>query len=454
VQIASTGFAALFNLMIFATASGGAPQQDAARDSLYISPRMELSLDDQKEIAGLPRASKPELITWEKAYALALVRARSGGGALVPSLDPAALSRQADRLGAADFARFRNDFVASGPFRDPAPDMLALSARLQMIENARCHLIFLEILGKLLQERIQGESSGLSRLDLDIVFAAFFKGRQNFDHQKTLFRDGLDEFKVALGLSPQAEVILDRKPMAGFEEVFEAVATWLRQPSRRLDALFPLTDTVPELGDFILDGKPALGPLQANPDQWVDALPKAARLALARRGDSAQGATEADARVRLELKIRRRVRRLVELRGAHAYATQQYAMAIRVRDQAFERLLAPRSDGSPSRSQLLEQIVDQAAGYVAIEDQLVELWTSFRAERLTLYREIGVLPYADWKAFYADLSARRAALKDAPAADSAPPAPPPGAPVGEPAGPPPAAPDVKPAPPPPSPEAP
>ena len=327
--------------------------------------------------------------------------------------------------------------------------MLALSARLQMIENARWRIAYLENLTKVLQERIQGESSGLSRLDLDVVFAALIKSRQNIDHQKTLFRDGLDEFKVAVGLSPKVAVILDRKPMAGFQEAFEAVATWQRQPSRNLDDLYRLTDALPDPGEVILDGKPALGAAQANPDQWVEALTKATRLALEKRGDSAQGAAEAEARVELELKIRRRMRRLVELRRAYVDATQQYAMAIRIRDQAFERLLAPQSEGSPSRSQSLERIVEQTVGFAAIEDQLAELWTSFRGERLTLYREIGVLPYADWKPFYADLGAQRAAAKIAPADNAAQPAAakiPQADDAAQPA-PAPPAPDVKPAPP-------
>jgi hypothetical protein len=219
-------------------------------------------------------------------------------------------------------------------------------------------------------------------------------------------------------------VILDRKPMAGFQEAFEAVATWLRQPSRHLDDLYKLTDTVPDPGEVIIEGKPALGAVQANPDQWVEALAKATRLALDKRGDSAQGAAEAEARVGLELKIRRRVRRLVELRRVYVDATQRYALAIRIRDQAFERLIAPRSEGGPSRSQSVERIVEQTVSFTAIEDQLADLWTSFRGERLTLYREIGILPYADWKAFYADLAAQRPAVKITPAADAARPPPP------------------------------
>ena len=281
VRTASRGFAALFNLTIVATALGN-PQQMQQPPELLVNPVPDKfdSLDVQKEIAGLASNSKPHLLTWESAYLLAMVRAHSGGGELLPSLDPVALSQQVDRLGLADFSRFKTDLFAGGAFRDPAPDMLALSARLQMIENARWRIAFLENLTRLLMERIQGESSGLSRLDLDVVFAALSKCRQNFDHQKTLFRDGLDEFKVALGLSPQVAVILDRTPMAGFQEAFEAVATWLRQPSRHLDDLYKLTEAVPDPGEVIIDGKPALGAVQADPGQWVEALARATRLAL------------------------------------------------------------------------------------------------------------------------------------------------------------------------------
>ncbi len=407
MRITSVGIAAWFNLMVVATSFGGSPQREFTANSVPMPARTELSLDDQKEIAALARGSKPELLTWETVYTLAVVRARAGRGPLLQPLDPAALTRQADRLGVADFTRFRNDFFAGAAFRDPAPDMLTLSARLQTIENMSCRVAILESLTKLLQERIQGEASGLSRLDIDVVLAALVKGRRNLDHQKTLFRDGLDELKVALGLSSQAAVILDRKSMAGFHEVFESVAAWLRQPARNLETLPPIIGGLPELGDVILDGQPALSAIDANPDQWEEVLAKAARLALKKRGDPAEGAAADDARFQLELQIRRRVRRLVEMRRAYADATQQYMTVIRIQDQALERLLAPPSDGSPPRSLLLERFVDQTASFASLEDQLTELWTKFRAERLTLYRDIGVLPYADWKAFYADLIARR-----------------------------------------------
>ena len=272
--------------------------------------------------------------------------------------------------------------------------------------TCRARVAILENLTKLLQERIQGEAAGVSRLDIDMLLAALLKCRQNFDHQKTLFHNGLDELKVALGLSPQAAVILDQKSMAAFHEVFESVATWLRQPNRNLEDLPQIIGKLPELGDAIVVGQPALSAIDANPDQWEEVMTKAARLAVRKRADPAEGAAEDDAGVQLELQIRRRVRGLAEIRRAYAGATQEYMIAIRIHDQALERLLSPPSGHSPPRSLLLEQFVSHTASFTSLENQLGELWTDFRAERLTLYREIGALPYTDWNAFYADLTAR------------------------------------------------
>ena len=80
--ITSVGIAAWFNLMFVAISSGSPPQQQFTANSVPMPPRTELSLDDQKEIAALARGSKPELLTWEKVYTLAVVRARGPRDAL------------------------------------------------------------------------------------------------------------------------------------------------------------------------------------------------------------------------------------------------------------------------------------------------------------------------------------------------------------------------------------
>jgi hypothetical protein len=411
MRIATVGFAVPIALLVVTTSLGG-PQQPAPREGdqlgQLLDPRITPSFEYEKEIAGLAMASKPELLTWERVYALAMVRARAGPGALLQTLDPAALERQADRLGVVDFARFRKEFFAGGTFRDPAPDLFALLGRLQAIENSRRRLAMLENLTALFKERVQDPSSGLSRLDIDTVLVALVKAGQTLDHQKRQFRDGLDELKVASGLSPRAAVILDRKAIAGFQDVFDSVANWERQPDRDLGRLTRVIAQLPALGDVDLEGQPLLGPIDVNPDHWEEFLTKAARLALEKRADAAKAAAVDEARTRLELHARRRVRHLVELRRAYEDTKRGYSLAVGIKDQAFERLHAPPSGGGPQRSLLLDRFLEQVASVTTSEDHLVELWTTFRAERLALYREIGALPYADWKTFYAEISTQRA----------------------------------------------
>jgi hypothetical protein len=414
MRITSVGFASSI-ILVVVTASLGGPQRarptERAQVGQILAPRVTSSLDDEKEIAGLAKASNPELVTWDRAYTLAVVRARAGNGALLQTLDPAALDKQADRLGMADFARFRKEFFTGGAFRAPAPDMLALLGRLQIIENSRRRLALLENLTKLFQETVQGSSSGLTRLDLEMVLAASVKAGQKLEHQKRQFRDGLDELKVALGLSPRAAIILDRNAIAGFQAVFDSVADWERHADRDLRRLSDVIDQLPALGDVNLDGQPLLGAIDANPDHWEEVLTKAARLALEKPGEPAKAATDEAGSGRLELQARRRVRHLVEMRRAYEDAKRGYASAVRIKDQAFERLLAPPSDGGPERSPLLERFLEQVASVTTFEDQMAELWTTFRADRLALFRDIGVLPYTDWKTFYAEHSAQRTGVE-------------------------------------------
>jgi len=423
VRMTFAGFAACLTLIGLAKSFGGPRQEPGPVDlgkagvvrvrattnlaQAVAIPRKAASLDDENEIAGLARGSTPELVGWQEAYKLAVIRARAGRGPLLQSLDPAALSRQAERLGAADFARFRDDFFARGAFRDPAKEMFALLYRLQQIDNARHRLAVLEGLKARFPERSQDQSSGLSRLDVDTLFAAAVKAGEALNHQKRQFRDALDAFKVALGVSMQAAIIPDRKEMAGFHDVFDSVARWECLPERHPGQLLQVITLLPELGDVILDGQPLLSAIQVNPDRWESSLLKAARLALENRSDPARKPLDEDARVQLELQIRRTVRHLFEMRLAYEDAKRGYEYAVRMKDQALERLHAPSANGPQTRSSMVEQLVAQIASLMAFEDRLAELWTTFRAERLTLYRELGVLPYSNWKAFYADLTAQQ-----------------------------------------------
>ena len=221
------------------------------------------------------------------------------------------------------------------------------------------------------------------------------------------FRDGLDELKVVLGLSPRAAVILDRRTIAEFDTTFVAVESWSRNPNRLLEQLFRHLAGLPEIGDIILDGHPVLQSIANNSERLEEILTRAAQLAIQNRNDAARFRAQENVGVSLELKIRRRIRFLAEMRQFYGEAARSYDLAVRLKDQSSERLFSSNPEHPASRSSTLAQLLAHMSEVVDAEDHLVELWTTFRAERLRLYRDLGVLPYNDWTSYYADLTARR-----------------------------------------------
>jgi hypothetical protein len=367
----------------------------------------EMSL---QELAGLPLDGRPEILTWERVYALALVRERDGRGGFAEALDPKALDERSARLGVADFDRFRKDFLAGSPgaggsFRDPSGDYFDLLRRLQIIEDARRNVAVHENVLKLTAELIQGPSAGISQLDVDLISATLLRERQRLSDEIGHFRDRLDELKLALGLSPHVPVIPDRRSLAPFQTTFHAVENWARSPDRSLSELRRLTHQVPVLGKVVIDGQSILGTVEGNAAPSEEVFASAVRVAIKSRRGSDSRPVAGDAEAQLELRVRRRIRHLFETRDAYQGAKRRFELARRLADQSFERLVSPSTAVVTGRSQLLEGVLDHLADIREAEDRLVTLWTAFRAERLALYGEVGVLPYADWASFSKDLAA-------------------------------------------------
>ena len=393
------------------------PDEAESFVSLFFPKLPPLSLDSVKGIVGLSTGSRPELLTWDHLYTPALVRARTGLTSSADVLDPKVLAELAARHGVADFSRFRHDFLAGRPgaggtFRDPSGDYLELLRRLQVIDNARCDVALRENCFRLFQELIRGESSGLSQLQADLVEASLVRARESLADETAQFRDGLDELKAAIGLPPRALLIPDPEGIAAFREAFESVHNWHRDPTRTFKVLPQLIARLPALGEVVVEGRPILGTIEANPDRLEDELAAMMRSAVKNRNGREKGEAARDTDVPLERRTRQHIRHLVEARRAYVVERRRYELASRLIDQVLEQIVAPPAGGTQALSQsagariatqgLLDQL-DQVRG---AQDRLVGLWASFKAERLALYRDLGVLPYDDWKSFYDDLAAQ------------------------------------------------
>jgi len=378
---------------------------------LHVPPSLEVD----KEIAGLSASSHSEVLTWERVYAMALVRARRGPGLRAEALDPKAIAEQATRNGVADFGGFRKEFLAArrrggGDFDDPSGDFLALMDRLKSIDRARRNVAFHENVFTLMSELIKSKSAGLSRLHLDQAEAALVLARQGLAEAIADYRDQLERFKVAMGLSVRAPVVLDREIVASFGRVFDQARSWQERPEHSLPELPRIIKGLPALGEVVVEGRSILALMVGSTDQQEEALTRAARLAIQNRSDLDKGQAPGDAAAALELDIRRRIRRLFEMRRAYEAQQRIYEVSIRLIDQGLEQIAAPSRMSALARPAMIATgitgLLAPEAQRLNAEDRLVTIWTSFQTERLALYRELGILPYADWKSLFNDLSAR------------------------------------------------
>jgi hypothetical protein len=379
--------------------------------NLHVPP----SLEWDKEAAGLPETSHPEFLTWERVYALALVRARGAPGPRAEALDPKALAEKGKQYGIADFGRFRKEFLAphrdgSEGFHDPSDHFLALLAELKQIDHARLIAEFHENVIRLMSELAKGESGSVSQLILDQAEAASVTARRSLSREVAAYRNHLEAFKVALGLSVHAPVVLDRETLASFGRVSDQVRDWQGRPDRHHRELPQIIKRLPALGEILVEGRPTLELMGGGADQQEEVLTRAARVAIQNRSARAPGQDPGDPDVVIELKVRRRIRGLFETRRDYEAQQRSYEMSTRALDQGLEQSIAPSAGGALVNT---ARIATAVTGMLApekhrtsAEDRLVALWTSFQTERLALYRDLGILPYDDWKSFWNDLSAR------------------------------------------------
>jgi hypothetical protein len=393
------------------------PDEAQALVGFFLPKLPQPAPESDKTIAGLPTDSPTELLTWERVFGLAILRARIGTGRGAPLLDARVFADLAAGRGIGDFGRFRDDFTVARPgaramLRDPSADYLKLLLSLQIIDDAQCNVARQENCLKLFRELIRGESSGLTQFDLDLVDASLVSARQVLAEETARFRDALEELKVALGFAPGELLIPDRKGIAAFREAFEDIHNWHRNPNRTLEVLAQLIARLPALGEVIVDGRPVLGAVEANPNGLEEALATATRIAKKHRADADKSAIAQDSDPALELRVRRRIRGLVETRRSYNGQKRRYELVCRLIDDLVTQLVAPPAGGTSALAQSARATTGTTALLAQFnqiqraEDNLVSLWTSFKRERLALYRDLGVLPYDNWKSFYDDLAAQ------------------------------------------------
>jgi hypothetical protein len=159
---------------------------------------------------------------------------------------------------------FGNTFTLAGfssaGNSDPTIGFLPVVFNLVELEVDRRNLVFLESVARLYQELIQGEASGLSRLQLDQVMQRVIAGRAALILDRNTYRYQLDQLKMQLSMPPDLPVVVDMSLAQPFYDVFNAVDEWQRKATRTLDELPFIIAKIPELEDIDVEGRSVLAP--------------------------------------------------------------------------------------------------------------------------------------------------------------------------------------------------
>jgi hypothetical protein len=120
-----------------------------------------------------------------------------------------------------------------------------------------------------------------------------------------------------------------------------------------------------------------------------------------------QRRTLQNAEDQLKYQLRNDIRSMQVSYINYEIARRNLVLAIRLRDQAFEQILAPPQAGAgaggvgqtANAATQTTNLLNFQGQLIRSEQTLLATWQTFELNRLTLYRDIGTLPYDEWEAF-------------------------------------------------------
>jgi hypothetical protein len=141
---------------------------------------------------------------------------------------------------------------------DPTIGFVNVVEDIQLVENQRRNVAVFAQLVKVFDELKNGESSGLTQLQVDQLRQQLANARGNYFQARLTFRGDLDGFRQQMGLPPDTPIIPDRSLTQSFNDAFFAVDRWGLDKNRKLEDLPKFVLMLPVLQDVVLDGRSLL----------------------------------------------------------------------------------------------------------------------------------------------------------------------------------------------------
>lgn len=409
------------------------------------------------------------------------------------------------------FAKFRQEFIvdmltggsisqpgvgfalvgfSTGGNTDPTLGFIPNAQQFAQVLIDLRNLAYFEQLAALYEQLIEGESSGLSQLQVDQVKSRVVTARLTVVGDVLTLRNQNDQFKQQLGLPPDTPVVPDLTLFQPYLDVFAEIDEWQRDKNRKLEDVPKIVNKIPELQDIVLDGHSILGMYKNsttydNEEDLEATLQAAVRIAMEYRLDLmntraqlydfwrqirvAANALKGVFNVALtnqvftpptttnpfgffsqahqfslvfnaelpliRVKERNAFRQAIidyekqrralmseedfiknqlrqDIRNMQvAYITydltkRNLSLNIRLKDQAFEQIVAPPQAQTGQGLAQTANAATQTTNLINFQNtlfmsevNLTQQYQAFQAARLTVYRDIGILPYDEWEAF-------------------------------------------------------
>ena len=105
----------------------------------------------------------------------------------------------------------------------------------------------------------------------------------------------------------------------------------------------------------------------------------------------------------IKLQVRTGIRNLVQQSEQYDIQKRQLVINLRRKDNTQRVIFAPPGagdQGSGNVTATTQQLVTAQNGLLSAQNQLIGIWVDYNTARIALYRDLGIIPYDEWEAFY------------------------------------------------------
>ncbi len=102
--------------------------------------------------------------------------------------------------------------------------------------------------------------------------------------------------------------------------------------------------------------------------------------------------------------VRSEVRTLIQSAESYTIQKKQLIISLRQRDNSQRQIFAPQGPSDTGGSSQITSntltLVQAQNSLLGTQNTIVQLWVAYQTQRLAIYRDLGIMPYDEWEAYY------------------------------------------------------